>query len=168
MDNITIQITCEPIDIESVYKFEPSVGHGAANAFVGAVRNQNSGREVVKMEYDCFIPLCEKIFFEIAAEAKVKWGKDARILIVHRYGLLKVGDLSVVIFASTVHRHESYLITRYIIEEIKVRAPIWKKEFYQDGETDWVRGHALCQHRKVDHHGDHWGYSCGRAVPPHE
>lgn len=168
MGEVTARLTRDPIALESIYKIEFHPGHGAVNAFVGVVRNQNQGKNVIKMEYDCFIPLCEKIFFEIATEAQKKWDKDAHILVSHRHGMLNVGEPSVVIVASSKHRNESYLITRYVIEEIKVRAPIWKKEYYQDGETDWVRGHALCQNRKVDHHEDHWGHSCGGKVHPYE
>ncbi len=168
MGNINVKVTSELLLLNELFNFQPSVGHGATNTFVGIVRNLNLGRNVIKMEYDCFIPLCEKTFLDIATEAQKKWCNDANILIAHRHGKLNVGDASVAIIATTGHRDESYRITRYIIEEIKVRAPIWKKEFYQDGETDWVRGHALCQHRKVDHHENGGRHSCGGNVHSHE
>jgi molybdopterin synthase catalytic subunit len=144
-----------------VLNFQANSSHGAINYFIGIVRNFNLGLNVVGMEYDCFVPLCEKTFLDIATEAQNKWDKDANILIIHRHGKLDIGEASVAIVATTRHRDESYQITRYIIEEIKVRAPIWKKEYYQDGETDWVRGHALCQHRKVNHHEYDGSHSCG-------
>ncbi len=168
MGDIRVKVTREPLLLTELFGLKPDSAHGAVNSFVGTVRNLNLGRNVTKMEYDCFIPLCEKIFVDIACEAQRKWCADANILIFHRHGELNVGDASVVIIATTGHRDESYRITRYIIEEIKIRAPIWKKEYYQDGETDWVRGHALCQHRKVDHHEHDGSHSCGRQVHPHE
>mgnify|MGYP000013422383 FL=1 len=168
MGNIDVRVTTSSLDMSEFISFKPSLGHGAMNSFVGIVRNLNLGKSVIKMEYDCFIPLCEKTFFDIAKEAQDKWCTDANILIVHRHGKVEVGEASVVIFATTGHRDEAYRITRYIIEEIKVRAPIWKKEFYENGETDWVRGHALCQHRKVDHNENVRGHSCGREIHSHE
>lgn len=168
MGNISVKITTEPLLLNELFSFQASLGHGAINTFIGIVRNSNLGRIVTKMEYDCYIPLCEKTFLDIAAEAQKKWCTDANILVVHRHGKLNVGDASVAIIATTGHRDESYRITRYIIEEIKVRAPIWKKEHYQDGETDWVRGHALCQHRKVNHHEYDGSHSCGGKIHSHE
>ncbi|MBK9294772.1 MAG: molybdenum cofactor biosynthesis protein MoaE [Oligoflexia bacterium] len=168
MGNIFVKVTSDPVCLSEILIFNAGTNHGAMNCFIGIVRNNNWGRKVIGMEYDCFIPLCEKTFFEIATEAKGKWCKDANIFVVHRYGKLKVGDTSVAIIATTEHRNESYCITRYIIEEIKVRSPIWKKEFYEDGETGWVRGHALCQHRKVDYHEHGGSYTCGGEVHPHE
>lgn len=165
--NIDVKVTTEPIFLAGTSAWRENSDHGAMNCFVGTVRKSNLGRTVVELEYDCFIPLCEKTFFAIATEAREKWCEDANIFIVHRHGKLKVGDASVLIIATTGHRDESYHITRYIIEEIKMRAPIWKKEYYQDGETDWVRGHALCQHRKVDHHEPGRNHSCGRKIRSH-
>ncbi len=168
MGIIAASVTLNPIDLQKVISWAPQEMHGAMNSFVGMVRSSNLGREVIAMEYDCFIPLCEKIFTDIAQEAQRKWATDANICILHRHGKLSVGEVSVAIIATTGHRDESYRITRYIIEEIKTRAPIWKKEYYLDKETEWVRGHALCQHRKVDHHEVAGSYSCGGKVHSHE
>lgn len=168
MGKIKVKVTTEPIIFSRVASWSADSHHGAMNSFIGIVRSSNLGRNVVAMEYDCFIPLCEKTFFDIASEAQKKWSESANIFVIHRHGKLKVGEASVAIVATTGHRDESYRITRYIIEEIKTRAPIWKKEYYQDGETDWVRGHALCQHRKVDHHEHGGSYSCGGEIHSHE
>lgn len=160
MGRVEILITPKKIEMERLLSLIPSEEHGAINHFVGVVRSRNQGRPVVAIEYDCFIPLCRKVLSEIAEEAQGKWGQ-ANILIIHRHGRLRVGEPAVLIAASTGHRDESYRITRYIIEEIKKRAPIWKKEFYQDGETDWVRGHTLCQ-KEGGNHEQHRDHSCGR------
>ncbi len=70
MGNITVKVTTEPLLLNELFNFQPSLGHGAINTFIGIVRNLNLGRNVTKMEYDCYIPLCEKIFFDIATKQK--------------------------------------------------------------------------------------------------
>lgn len=150
MNNVKVSITNEKINVDVLSQCQPSREHGASNIFCGYVRNKNLGRDVCLVEYECHTKLCYKVFNEIAAEALKKWEPSANILIIHRNGPVLISELSVVVIATTAHRDESYKITRYIIEEIKQRAPIWKKEFYVDGETEWVKGHALCQHRKDD------------------
>lgn len=132
-----------PID---VFELASDLSHGAQNFFFGAVRAKNLGRTVVAVAYDAFVPLAEATLFEIAREARSKWGESLKICVTHRTGKLEVGELSVAIGVSSPHRNESYQASRYIIEQIKKRAPIWKKEFYDNGETEWLKGHALCQH----------------------
>jgi molybdopterin synthase catalytic subunit len=135
-----------PIDEKSLHAEHPCLPNcGAEVWFYGRVRNHNLGREVRSVEYDAFGPLCENIFREIAEESK-KGFQAGAVTIVHRHGLLNIGEISVAIGVSTPHRDEAYKISRHIIEQIKVRAPIWKKENYRDGESEWVRGHTLCQH----------------------
>jgi molybdopterin synthase catalytic subunit len=103
------------------------------------------------VEYDAFAPLCENVFREIAEESG-RWSKNGAITIIHRHGLLEISEISVAIGVSTPHRDEAYKASRFIIEQIKIRAPVWKKENYVDGESEWVKGHALCQH--AHHHDD--------------
>lgn len=168
MGEVSVRITHEAIDLEDLANWKPASGHGAENIFIGYVRDLNMGRSVVAVEYDCYESLALNVFGDIAREAQSRWGDDANIFVMHRHGRLRVGEASVVICVTTRHRDESYRASRYVIEEIKVRAPIWKKEFYVDGETEWVRGHALCQHRKVDHHEIVGNHSCGGTVHSHE
>ncbi|MCC6278916.1 MAG: molybdenum cofactor biosynthesis protein MoaE [Oligoflexia bacterium] len=162
MANISVSVTPHNINIEEVSSTAAAKEHGAVNIFFGFVRNRNLGRDVVAVEYECHSEVCVRTIEQIAAEASHKWAPDANILIIHRYGRLLVGEASVAILATTGHRDESYKITRYIIEEIKLRAPIWKKEFYLDGETEWVKGHALCQHKRVNHNENSGNSSGGR------
>lgn len=168
MGNLFIEITAAAIDLEKAIQWAPNGTHGASCSFIGYVRNLNMGKQVTAIEYDCYEKLCENVFRKISEEAQEKWGQDSNILIIHRHGRLNIGEASVCIIVTTKHRDESYKTSRYIIEEIKERAPIWKKEFYLDGETDWVRGHALCQHRKIESHEDHRNHSCGGKVHSHE
>lgn len=145
MNGIYCEISPNPISEAEVAARVRCPEHGGMNFFFGAVRKVNGGKEVVSVSYDAFEPLAIRVFHEIAAEARRKWGDGIRLAIVHRTGELVPGDISVGIGVSSRHRDESYQASRYVIEEIKHRAPIWKKETYSDGETEWLKGHALCQ-----------------------
>lgn len=131
---------------------QPHELHGGENIFLGRVRKHNQGRIVETLSYDSFAPLCEKIFRDMAQEAQDRWGRDMHILILHRVGRLVIGDTAVIIAVSSKHRDESYQASRYIIENLKQRAPIWKKEHYIDGESEWLQGHALCGHNHDHSH----------------
>ena len=146
MGNLFVDVVETEIYSDQVASWRPDLSHGGGNIFLGYVRNVNLGKKVIAVSYDAFAPLAKKVFQDIAGEAQNKWGKDLNIYISHRVGKLEIGDISVAIYVTSRHRDESYQASRYIIEEIKTRAPIWKKEFYESGETEWVRGHALCGH----------------------
>lgn len=145
MTSIRCEIRDEAIDLKTLGELSDD-GHGAQVFFTGAVRSRNHGRDVVAVEYDAARALGERVLCEIAEEARSKWGASLKIAVVHRIGRLEVGEISVAIAVSSPHRDEAYRASRYVIEEIKKRAPIWKKEIYSDGETAWLKGHALCQH----------------------
>lgn len=143
---ITVDVINSEITLADLNRSAPASGHGAGCMFVGYVRDLNMGKKVIAVEYDCFIPLTKKTFQDLSLEVQNQWGRDAHVLILHRQGKLKVGEISVLIQVNTRHRDESFRACRYVIEEVKKRAPIWKKEFYESSETEWVQGHALCQH----------------------
>ena len=142
---IFCQINDGPIDTQLILSYCSDTSSGAQNYFFGSVRKHNHGKKVAAVEYDAAIPLCENILAQISKEAIERWQVN-KVIVIHRIGKLSVGEMSVGIGVSSDHRDESYLESRYIIEEIKKRAPIWKKEYYEHGETEWLKGHALCQH----------------------
>jgi molybdopterin synthase catalytic subunit len=148
--NIEIKILSEPINKHEALSFIECTENGGSNIFIGSVRSENFSKKVIAVSYDAFIPLTKKILLQIARETIDKYKKDndknIKVYIAHRIGKLLVGDPSVIIAVSTKHRNESYQISREIIERLKHEAPIWKKEHYQDGETQWLKGHSLCQH----------------------
>ena len=146
MIRVSEEIILESVVFEALAKHEATSGHGAEIVFFGRVRNINLGREVNAVAYDAFAPLAEKTLAQIRDEALKQWGSDMGVVIIHRTGKLGVGEASLAIGVSSRHRDESYVASRWIIEEIKERAPIWKKEFYTDGESEWLKGHALCGH----------------------
>lgn len=120
---------------------------GAAVWFEGLVRNHNEGRAVARLEYEVYAPLALKEGAAIIAEAQAKWAIEAAVC-VHREGLLELGEAAVVVGAVSAHREEAFQAARYIIDEVKHRLPIWKKEHYLDGPAEWVN----C--RRCAHHED--------------
>ena len=112
---------------------------GAALLFVGVVRNHADGRPVSGMRYDAYAGMARKELTSIAEEAAERLGTD-RVAVEHRTGELSIGDVSVAIAVSSPHRAESFDAARYVIEEIKKRLPVWKKEHYEDGSDGWVAG----------------------------
>ncbi len=129
----------DPIDPAAVLA---RVGHdadGAAILFLGVVRDHADGRPVDGMRYDAYREMAEGVLGEIAREAAARLGTD-RVAVVHRTGELAVGEVSVAIAVSSPHRAEAFDASRYVIEEIKKRLPVWKKEHYADGQAAWVEG----------------------------
>lgn len=113
-------------------------GCGALAAFVGVVRATHGDRRVRHLEYEAFVPLALKVFRQIADEVAGEWPGTV-LGLVHRVGQLQIGDGSVAIVASAAHRAEAFAACRYAIERVKQIAPIWKHEFFEDGDA-WVEG----------------------------
>lgn len=143
---ITVDIIHGAIDKTLALSHVGCSQHGGEAYFFGVVRELNLGRQVTKIAYDIHAPLAKTILSRIGQAALDEWGNNLKLFIAHAYGELSVNDVSVAIGVSSPHRAEAFAACRYIIEEIKHKAPIWKKEYYQDGESEWVQGHALCGH----------------------
>jgi molybdopterin synthase catalytic subunit len=110
---------------------------GGYAAFEGWVRDTNDGERVQRLEYEAFEPLAVREGERILAEALARFGV-AHAACVHRLGDLGVGELAVWVGVSAPHRAEAFQACRYIIDEVKHRLPIWKKEHYQSGDSGWV------------------------------
>jgi molybdopterin synthase catalytic subunit len=134
-----IEITHDPIDPDAVRRSVGGSHDGAVLLFLGTVRNHNDGRTVDGMEYEAYEEMASEVLRAIAEEAATALGTD-RVAVVHRIGSLAVGEVSVAIAVSSPHRAQAYDASRYAIEEIKKRLPVWKREHYTDGERSWVRG----------------------------
>jgi molybdopterin synthase catalytic subunit len=128
---------------------------GGYVAFEGWVRNSNEGKTVLRLEYEAFAPLAVREGQRILRHARERFGV-ARALCAHRVGDLAVGELAVWVGVSAAHRGEAFDACRYIIDEIKHRVPIWKKEHYQDGDSGWVN----CEHCAAAGHAS-------RHITPH-
>lgn len=112
----------------------PAPEHGAQLLFVGVTRAHFDGRPVVQLEYEAYAPLAEAELAAIVAECEATW-PGARVVMVHRLGVVPLGEASVVIAVSSPHRDAAYAASRYAIEALKARVPIWKKEVYTDGSA---------------------------------
>jgi molybdopterin synthase catalytic subunit len=132
-------VTREPIDGAALLASSVSPGDGAALLFWGVVRDHNDGRAVDGIEYQAYAEMAERVMLQIADEAIAHFG-TGDIHLVHRVGALRVGEASVAIAVAAPHRGEAYEASRYVIEELKRRVPVWKREGYLDGESAWVPG----------------------------
>jgi molybdopterin synthase catalytic subunit len=110
---------------------------GAYVQFDGWVRDHNEGRQVLRLEYEVYAPLAVKEGERIIEEAVERFGVS-NACAIHRSGLLELSDVAVVVGVSSAHRGEAFDACRYIIDQAKVRLPIWKKEYYANGQAEWV------------------------------
>ena len=126
-----------PIQIDAL---RTELAHSSAGGFCvfeGWVRNVNDGRDVERLEYEAYEPLAISEGEKVLREAEARYGY-LTVACVHRTGLLEIGDCAVWVGVASAHRDEAFKACRYIIDEIKVRLPIWKKEHYVSGDSDWV------------------------------
>jgi len=142
-------ITTSPIDPSAVLARVGAPVDGAVALFVGTVRNANEGRPVGGMEYEGYAAMAREQLAAIVSEAAVRAG-TGRVAAVHRLGELAVGEASVAIAVSTPHRAEAFDVARYVIEEIKKRLPVWKRERYLDGEAQWLGGEVPVEAVRAD------------------
>ena len=132
------------LTIKDAEKFIGSSDFGASIFFSGTVRNENNNKSVLGITYDTHDALVIKSFDEIYNEVNEKLKiNDKAVFIDHAKGYLNLGEISIIIAVATKHREEAYKISRYIIEEIKKRSPIWKKEHYKNSESNWLKGNPL-------------------------
>lgn len=109
---------------------------GGVAVFLGTVRDHHAGRAVIDLEYSAYLPMAEAVIETLIAEARSRW--PVEVAIEHRVGRLAIGDIAVGIAAAGGHRAEAFEACRFLIEELKVRVPIWKRERYADGSEAWV------------------------------
>ena len=139
-----IDITNDKISIASAEKFIFSSKFGASIFFTGTVRDVNENKKVVGITYDAHDELVIKSFKEIYQEVNKKFKiADKAVFIEHAKGYLSLNDISIIIAVACKHRDQAYAFSRYIIEEIKKRSPIWKKEHYEDQTTEWLKGKSI-------------------------
>ena len=125
-------------------KFIKDSKFGASIYFLGTVRNINDNKTVTGITYDSHDEMVIKSFEEIYNEADQKLDiKDKAVFIEHAKGYLNLGDVSIIIAVACKHRDQAYILSRYIIEEIKKRSPIWKKEHYQNEDSEWLNGNPI-------------------------
>ena len=139
-----IDITNDKISIASAEKFISSSKFGASIFFTGTVRDVNENKKVTGITYDVHDEMVIKSFEEIYQEASEKLKiTNKAVFIEHTKGYLSLGDISILIAVACKHRNQAYVLSRYIIEEIKKRSPIWKKEHYENENSEWLKGNPI-------------------------
>jgi molybdopterin synthase catalytic subunit len=129
-------LTTQPIELEKLLALVQSPERGGVAAFLGTVRNHHGGRAVQRLEYSAYEPMVEAECARIVAEAQSRW--QVAVALTHRIGALEIGDTAVAVVAASAHRDEAFVACRHLIEELKRRVPIWKREVYADGTVEWV------------------------------
>ncbi|MBI4547662.1 MAG: molybdenum cofactor biosynthesis protein MoaE [Ignavibacteriae bacterium] len=131
-----IQIVKDKINVEQVIESVADPAAGGVDVFIGTTRNSSNGKQVRFLEYHAYKPMAIKMMHRIVNETRSQWDVK-KIALVHREGRLEIGEPSVVIAVSAAHRDEAFKACRYLIDTLKKVVPIWKKEFFEDGEV-WV------------------------------
>jgi len=139
-----IDIKKEKILIINAEKFLKSSRFGASIFFTGTVRDINENKKVTGITYDSHDQLVIKSFKEIYDEIDKKLEiKDKAVFIEHVKGYVTLGEISIIIAVACKHRDQAYVLSRYIIEEIKKKSPIWKKEHYENEDSKWLKGNPI-------------------------
>ncbi len=134
----------EKIEVKKAEDFISSSKFGASLIFKGTVRNTNDNKKVTGITYDSHDAMVIKSFEEIYNEVdQILKIKDKAVYIEHAKGYLDLGGTSIIIAVACPHRSEAYILSRYIIEEIKKRSPIWKKEHYENEKSEWLKGNPI-------------------------
>ena len=139
------ELTTQPIQEESLRSSMVCSDSGGFVSFEGWVRDWNEGRRVKKLHYEAYEPLALNEGHRIVNEAFEKY-PVRELRAIHRLGELKLSEIAVWVGAAGRHREEAFAACRFVIDQIKTRTPIWKKEFYEDGESEWVGCRSCAKH----------------------
>jgi molybdopterin synthase catalytic subunit len=133
-----IRVTPDPLNTQEAIDAVASPAAGAINVFLGVVRNNNLGRDVHHLDYEAYPSMAERVMREIAEESIQRFGFED-VAVLHRTGKLEIGETSLLIAVSSGHRAESFEGGHWLVNEVKKRVPVWKKEVWSDGES-WIEG----------------------------
>ena len=133
-----LRLTHEVLDVSAVYEIADNARNGAVVLMSGMVRNQTGGRAVDYLDYQAYESMALQVFQEISDRCHQKFPDVTEVVIHHRLGKLKIGEISVLVAVGSPHRAEAFEACRYAIDTLKIDAPIWKKEFWLDGISSWV------------------------------
>ena len=133
-----IRVTASELRAEEAIAAVASPAAGAIDVFLGVVRDNNLGRRVGHLVYEAYPSMAEKVMAEIGAEAKERFGLE-ECAILHRTGRLEIGETSLLIAISSAHRASAFEGGRWLVDTIKKKVPVWKKEVWEDGEA-WIEG----------------------------
>lgn len=139
----------DPLDIGAACAFLQTPRAGGIDVFIGATRQWTDGEETVRLEYDCYEAMALKEMERLAQEAEARWPVE-RVCLLHRLGVVPPAEASVVVGVATPHRADAFAACRFLIDTLKQQIPIWKREVYADGQTEWVEGPAPPAVREAD------------------
>lgn len=142
-----IEITAHTIDVQKIIAAASHPEAGAVNTFIGTVRNNASGKAVVKLEYEAYEPMAIAEIQKIVSAAGERWPIKG-CAVSHRVGILAPGEVAVVVAVATPHRAQSFEACQHIIDTLKANVPIWKKEVFEDGE-EWIEAHPAPATKKA-------------------
>jgi molybdopterin synthase catalytic subunit len=131
------KVTMEPLSVQEVNDLVKRPTDGAVVTFDGIVRDNFEGRTVRFLEYEAYAEMAEKKLAEIGAEVRQKF-PVGEVAMIHRLGRLEIGESSIVIAVAAPHRHAAFEACAYAMDRVKEGVPIWKKEFFADGDEHWV------------------------------
>lgn len=132
-----VLLTNDPIDYTALTESVRSPAAGAAVLFLGTVREMTAGRQTMALDYEAYPEMAQAKMAELESTARQRW-PVIEIGMIHRLGHLELGDISVAIAVSTPHRQHAFEAGKFLIDEFKLVVPIWKKENWSDGSTEWV------------------------------
>ncbi|MBL8020330.1 MAG: molybdenum cofactor biosynthesis protein MoaE [Leptospirales bacterium] len=144
-----MRIASTPLDLADAIRQVEDPAAGAIVQFLGTVRNTNQGRSVIGLEYEAHEPLANSLIEEILSTAISRFDL-LRAYCCHRIGKLAIGETAVLVLTSSMHRREAYQANEYILNRVKHEVPIWKKEYYPDGSSEWSAQCAGCA--SLEHH----------------
>ena len=133
-----LRLTYDVLDVAEVYAITDDARNGAIVVMSGMVRNQTGGRPVDYLDYQAYESMALQVFQNISDRCRVEFPDITKVVIHHRLGKLKIGEISVLVAVGSPHRVEAFSACRYAIDTLKTDAPIWKKEFWLDGVSSWV------------------------------
>jgi molybdopterin synthase catalytic subunit len=131
-------ISFAPLCLTTVYQKVDNPANGAIALMSGMVRQETQGRAVQYLEYQAYNPMAIAVFQTIAQQIRQQWPTVTGVVIHHRIGKLQIGEISVLVAIGCPHRAEAFAACQYAIDTLKHQAPIWKKEYWQDGSSSWV------------------------------
>lgn len=137
-------LTWESIEWNQFLPKGRQVSVGASVLFLGTVRSHSESRSVLYLEYEAYEAMAERMIRDLTEEAREKWPLEG-VRVLHRLGRVALGEITVAIEVRSAHRDEAYRASRYLIEEIKHKVPIWKKEYFSDGTSEW----SQCPHAEL-------------------
>ncbi len=135
--NTMIQLTREPIDTQELLRLVTKPAAGAVVLFLGTVREFTGGRQTIALDYEGYPEMAEKQLAELEQQARERWPL-VECALVHRLGRLELADVSVAVAVSSPHREVAFQAGKWLIDTLKEVVPIWKKENWADGQTEWV------------------------------